>query len=126
MVSQSHRVGSGKGSTIMKADSTTSTTPADDSALVDEALKVTGILPPYDRLVELDGQLRAVISARLLAARAAADRLNRGTREWYSLQSAVDDAARALEGGLGIGLRSAALHVAELARCCHVLRGRQR
>ena len=101
MVSQSHRVGSGKGSTIMKADSTTSTTPADDSALVDEALKVTGILPPYERLVELDGQLRAVISGRLLAA-------------------------RALEGGLGIGLRSAALHVAELARCCHVLRGRQR
>ena len=94
----------------------------DVQALIDEGLAATGILPTYERLVELDTQLRTAIAEAAPQAQAAADRLNRGTREWYSLQSAIDDAHRVLEGDLGAGLRSAAVHVAELARCCHALK----
>ena len=112
----------------MNADSRASTEPAaslDANALIDEALKAAGILPPYDRLVELDEQLRTVMAERLRVAEDVAAGMNRGTPEWWSCQSAIDAANAALRGDLGIGLRSAALHVSELARCCYALQGRR-
>jgi hypothetical protein len=95
----------------------------DVHALIEEGLAATGVLPTYERLVELDQQLRTAIEGRLPAAQAEANALDHGTREWYTRQSAIDHARRALTSGLGIGLRSAAVQVAELARCCHALHG---
>ena len=95
----------------------------DVDALIEEGLSVTGILPPYDRLIELDKDLRAAVEGLLLEAQAVADGLNRGTAEWWSRQSAIDYARQALAGDLGPGLRSAAMHVAELAHRCGALRG---
>lgn len=102
---------------------THNTAAVDTQGLIEEGLAATGILPPYERLVELDTQLRAAIDTLLPVAQAAADRLNRGTPAWYTRQKAVDEARKALDGNLGIGLRSAALHVAELARHCYALQG---
>ncbi|MGW1614425.1 DUF6415 family natural product biosynthesis protein [Streptomyces sp. NPDC002285] len=93
--------------------------------LIEEGLAAAGILPPYERLVELDQLLRVAIGELLPVAQAAADTLNRGTPAWYTCQKAVDEARRTLDGDLGIGLRSAALHVAELARHCYALQGWQ-
>lgn len=98
---------------------------ADTQGLIKEGLAAAGILPPYERLVELDEQLRAAINEILPVAQQAADKLNRGTPEWYSRQRAIDEARKALDSDLGIGLRSAALHVAELARHCHAIQGRR-
>ncbi|MEU8756196.1 DUF6415 family natural product biosynthesis protein [Streptomyces chartreusis] len=109
----------------MNADSRTSAAArADVDALIDEGLAATGILPTYERLVELDEQLRAAIDKALPVAQAKADELNRGTPEWYSRQTAIDEARKVLAGNLGAGLRSAAMHVAELARRCYALQGR--
>jgi hypothetical protein len=110
----------------MNADSRTGTEPAADvGALIDEGLAAPGILPTYERLVELDQLLRAAIVKMLPVAQTAADELNRGTPEWYSRQTAIDEARKVLAGNLGAGLRSAALHVAELARRCYALQGRR-
>lgn len=108
----------------MNAHSRTSTEPAappDLDALIKEGLDATGILPPYGRLVDLDTQLRAAIRRLSRRAQTEADAMDRGTPEWYSLQTAVDNARQALDESLGPGLRSAALHVSELARRCHAL-----
>ena len=97
----------------------------DTQGLIEEGLAATGILPTYERLVELDEQLRAAIEKLLPVAQAKADKLNRGTPEWYARQTAIDEARKALAGNLGAGLRSAAVHVAELARRCYALQGRR-
>lgn len=89
--------------------------------LIDEGLAVTGILPPYERLTELDTRLRMAIRDLSRKAQKKADGLDRGTPEWYALQSSIDNARLALADNLGPGLRSAALHVAELARRCRAL-----
>jgi hypothetical protein len=98
--------------------------PAPDGleALIEECLTVTGILPPYDHLVDLDIRLRAAAETLLPEAQAAADKLNRGTSEWWSRQSAIDYTRQVMADDLGSGLRSAAVHVAELARRCNTLR----
>lgn len=89
--------------------------------LIDEGLDAAGILPPYERVVQLDKQLRAEIDRLLPVVQQQADRLNRGTTDWFSRQSVVDDARRTLREGLGHGLRSAGLQVRELARQCGAL-----
>lgn len=113
----------------MSADSTTGTDPSappDVTALIQEGLTTTGILPPYERLVELDTRLSTALRKLMRRAQTEADTMDRGTPEWYARQSAIDNARTAVNGGLGPGLRSAALHVANLARCCHALMERQR
>jgi hypothetical protein len=102
----------------------TETTPIESDGLDDliaEGLAAGGILPVYERVLELDEQLRAGLARLIPLVQAQADGLNRGTTDWFSRQRAVDDARRALEDDLGHGLRSAALQVHELARQCGAL-----
>lgn len=102
----------------------TDTTPTEQTGLaelIDAGLAAGGILPTYDRVLELDEALRAGLATLIPLVQAQADRLNRGTTDWYSRQRAVDDARRVLQDGLGEGLRSAALQVHELARQCGAL-----
>ncbi|MGA6223447.1 DUF6415 family natural product biosynthesis protein [Streptomyces umbrinus] len=89
--------------------------------LIEEGLAAAGILPTYERVNQLNKQLRTEIDHLIPVVQKQADRLNRGTTAWYSRQRCVDDARRTLQDGLGHGLRSAALQVRELARQCGAL-----
>ncbi|WP_372344777.1 DUF6415 family natural product biosynthesis protein [Streptomyces sp. KL116D] len=99
-------------------------TPASEAArtaLIEEAEAATGILPPHATLVGLEERLRAEIQAAVDIVRIQADRLNRGTTDWYQRDCALAEARHATEEGLGAGLRSAAVHVARLGRCLRIL-----
>lgn len=91
--------------------------------LIEEGLAAAGILPTHHRVDQLDKQLRVEIERLIPVVQAQADKLNKGTPEWYSQQRVVDDARRTLQDGPGDGLRSAALQVRELARQCSALAG---
>ncbi|MFJ8929195.1 DUF6415 family natural product biosynthesis protein [Streptomyces sp. NPDC102364] len=99
----------------------TATGEATRAALIDEATAATGILPPHDRLVDLAAQLRTELRDLIPVVQARADGMNRGTTDWYSCDRALAGARETLEGDLGVGLRSAALHVASLGRFLGVL-----
>lgn len=92
-------------------------------ALVHEGLAASGLLPTYERMVELDELLRAELDRLLPMVQAQANSLNHGTTEWYGRQRVLDEARHALAGGLGPGLRSVALQVHRLALHCQWLAG---
>lgn len=79
------------------------------------------VLPQYQDLVELEQLLRGHLGLLLPSAQASTNRLNRGTVLWHLRQTTIDRAWRALAEGMGDGLRSAAVHVQELARVCQFL-----
>jgi hypothetical protein len=89
--------------------------------LIEEGLAAAGILPTHHRVAQLDKQLRVAIERLIPPVQAQADQLNKGTTDWYSRQSVIDDARRTLQDGPGNGLRSAAMQVRELARQCGAL-----
>lgn len=89
--------------------------------LIREGLAAAGILPPYERVLELNYQLRTELKRLLPIVQAQADGLNRGTVVWYSRQRVLDETRNVMADGLGSGLRSAALHVHTLARHCQWL-----
>ena len=90
-------------------------------ALVDEGIHAAGILPTRQRCEELDEQLRECLARLIPVVQAQADAMDRGEVAWYGRQRLLDDTAAVLAEGLGLGLRSAALHVHALARCCRGL-----
>jgi hypothetical protein len=98
--------------------------PAELAELIREGRAATGILPKIDRCEELSIALRRQI--RLLSdevRRRQGYEPSRQTPVWQSCERALLQAQGALCGGLGLGLRSAALHVATLAEAAEVLDG---
>ncbi|MHC0432304.1 DUF6415 family natural product biosynthesis protein [Streptomyces sp. O3] len=94
----------------------TSTSPRAMVEIIAEGLDATGVLPPYERLVELDELLRAELRRLVPIVQQRTDKLYRGGPQWYGQQRVLDGARHALMNGLGAGLRSAALQVHSLAR----------
>lgn len=91
-------------------------------ALIAEAHGARQVLPRRERCEEIARQLRAAIGDLRLAAMERAGRLEERSREWYRVQTVLDDTDDALRGRLGDGLLSAAIHVADLARQAAALR----
>jgi GTP1/Obg family GTP-binding protein len=92
--------------------------------LIAEAKDATGILPTIDRCQQLRNELQGRITDLANQVRRRLDYLPAGTDEWMRLEGALLQAQGALLGGLGRGLKSAAVHVktlgeaaAELADC---------
>lgn len=84
--------------------------------LIEEALSVCRALPPYERLVELDRQLRTELAERAPLVQKRANGMNRGTIQWYERQRGLTATRNALAEDLGDGFLSAAMHVEELGR----------
>ncbi|MCA6093919.1 DUF6415 family natural product biosynthesis protein [Streptomyces sp. SCA3-4] len=102
-------------------------TAAEMSQYVAEAVRRAiahpAVLPRHEEVVETTARLRAYLLALLPAAEARVDGMTRGTPEWDHAQSVVGAARRELGRGPGPGLRSAVLHMQDLGRACHLLRG---
>ncbi|WP_141753677.1 DUF6415 family natural product biosynthesis protein [Streptomyces luteocolor] len=94
-------------------------------ALIDEACAASRDLPTPQRLVELDGLLRTQLGRLAPIVQRQADGLNRGTRDWWNRQRAVDATRNALREPCcdGSALLPAAMLVAELGRRLHELDG---
>jgi hypothetical protein len=82
--------------------------------LIAEAEAAAGILPSIDDCRRLEAELRAAIRVLAEQVRARQDRLPQEDSTWQACEAALLAAQGALCGGLGLGLRSAALHVATL------------
>ncbi|MFP3992229.1 DUF6415 family natural product biosynthesis protein [Streptomyces sp. E11-3] len=86
--------------------------------VIEEGLDATRILPPYERLVELDKMLRAELDRLMPIVQQHTDTLDPGTVQRYGQQCVLDDTREVLARDLGVGLRSAAVQVHRLARHC--------
>jgi hypothetical protein len=93
-------------------------------ALIDEAERAAGILPTIDDCRRLNHELRAAIGDLAGRVRQQQDRLQHGAVAWQAHEDALLGAQAALCGGLGLGLRSAALHVATLGQAARALADR--
>lgn len=93
----------------------------DYEPLIAEALAATGILPTIDDCRRLNSQLRDAIGDLADRVRRRQDRLERGTADWQACEDALLRAQGALCGDLGLGLRSAALHVEALGQAVRAL-----
>ena len=91
------------------------------AALIAEAEAAAGILPTIDDCRRLEGELRAAITDLADRVRREQDRLARDTIDWNVREQALLGAQGALLGGPGLGLRSAALHVATLGGAVRAL-----
>jgi len=92
-------------------------------ALIAEGLAAAGILPTIDRCHELRAELVREIRPLIEDVRRQQSRLSRHTIDWQRCETALLQAQGALCGDLGLGLRSAALHVKTLAEAAQLLRG---
>ena len=88
--------------------------------LIAEAAAATGILPTIDRCQQLHDELRAAIGQLADQVRRRLDYPS-DTAEWARCERALLQAQGALLGSLGLGLRSAALHVQTLGEAAAVL-----
>lgn len=93
----------------------------DYEPLVAEALAATGILPTIDDCRRLNTELRDAIGDLAGRVRQLQDRLPREVADWQACEDALLRAQGALCGDLGLGLRSAALHVEALGQAVHAL-----
>jgi hypothetical protein len=91
------------------------------AALIAEAEAATGILPTIDDCRRLEAAVRDAIGDLAAGARRRQDRLPRDEAAWQQCERALLVAQAALCGGLGLGLRSAALHVATLGQAARAL-----
>jgi hypothetical protein len=104
------------------AHSTEQRTPAQHlNQLIAEAKDATGILPTIDRCRQLCDELRPRITDLARQVRRRLDIADAGSDEWTRLESALLQAQGALLGGLGRGLRSAAVHVKTLGEAAQAL-----
>lgn len=90
-------------------------------ALIDEAAHATGILPTIDDCRRLEAELCRALGDLATRVRRRQDRLPRDTDGWQACERALLDAQAALCGGMGLGLRSAALHVSTLGQAARGL-----
>ncbi|MEH0552614.1 DUF6415 family natural product biosynthesis protein [Streptomyces sp. B21-101] len=90
-------------------------------ALIDEAAHATGILPTIDDCRRLERDLVRALGDLVGCVRVLQDRLPRDADGWRACERALLDAQAALCGGMGLGLRSAALHVATLGQAARQL-----
>ncbi|WP_109000747.1 DUF6415 family natural product biosynthesis protein [Streptomyces rishiriensis] len=91
------------------------------AALIDEAEAAAGMLPTIDACRRLEDELRAAITDLADRVRREQGRLARDTIDWNVREQALLGAQAALCGGPGLGLRSAALHVATLGAAARSL-----
>jgi hypothetical protein len=89
--------------------------------LLAEAAAARGILPTIDECRRLETQLRAAIRQLADTVRRHQDRLPEDSVAWQACEAALLGAQAALCGSLGLGLRSAALHVATLGERAQAL-----
>jgi hypothetical protein len=89
--------------------------------LIAEAAAATGILPTIDECRRLRDALRPAIGRLANQVRRQQDHLARGTVDWQKREAALLRAQGALCGSLGLGLRSAALHVSVLGEAARAL-----
>lgn len=89
--------------------------------LIAEAAAATGILPTIDRCEQLRDELRDAVTELSDQVRRRLDCAAADTAEWKRLDRALLQAQGALLGGLGLGLRSAALHVQTLGEAAAAL-----
>ncbi|MBB4894748.1 hypothetical protein FHS39_003806 [Streptomyces olivoverticillatus] len=80
-------------------------------------------LPRAEEVTEVTERLRGFLVRLVSEAEEHIGGMDRGTPQWYLAQTAVDAARRELGAGPGPGLRSAVLHMQNLGRACHHLRG---
>lgn len=90
-------------------------------ALIAEAEAASGMLPTIDDCRRLETGLRDAIGDLADTVRRRQDRLPRDEAAWQRCERALLDAQAALCGSLGLGLRSAALHVATLGQAARAL-----
>ncbi|MFC9286531.1 DUF6415 family natural product biosynthesis protein [Streptomyces sp. NPDC057052] len=93
----------------------------DYEPLIAEALAATGILPTIDDCRRLNAALRDAIGDLADQVRRRQDRTPREDAAWQACEDALLRAQGALCGDLGLGLRSAALHVEALGQAVHAL-----
>jgi len=91
-------------------------------ALIAEGLAAAGILPTIDRCHELRADLVREIRPLIDKVRNQQGYLPQHTIDWQRCETALLQAQAALCGDLGLGLRSAALHVHTLAEAAALLR----
>lgn len=89
--------------------------------LIARAAAAPGILPTIDDCRDLESRLRRAIGPLADAVRHRQDRLPEGSPDWQACEAALLGAQGALCGSLGLGLRSAALHVATLGEQAQAL-----
>lgn len=91
------------------------------AALIAEAEAAAGILPTIDDCRRLEGDARRAIGQLADEVRRRQDRLPRDEAAWEACERAILGAQAALLGDPGLGLRSAALHVATLGEAAQAL-----
>ncbi|MCX4816802.1 DUF6415 family natural product biosynthesis protein [Streptomyces sp. NBC_01239] len=89
--------------------------------LIAEAEAATGMLPPYDRCVQLRDTLVTAIGRLADQVRREQGYLADGTADWRQCERALLQAQGALCGDLGRGLQSAADHVHVLGEAARAL-----
>lgn len=90
--------------------------------LITEGLAATGVLPTIDRCHELRADLVRAMQPLIEDVRRQQSRLSRHTIDWQRCETALLRAQGALCGDLGLGLKSAALHVETLSKAARRLR----
>ncbi|MZD09887.1 hypothetical protein GTW43_33110 [Streptomyces sp. SID5785] len=91
------------------------------AALLNEAGAAPRTRPGAARRTELDHRLRAELRRLVPLVEAQAAELNRGTREWYSRDKALEVACDALTTGLSPSSLAACLKLTALARAVRTL-----
>jgi hypothetical protein len=95
--------------------------PAELAELIAEGLAATGVLPTIQRCEELRDALIRGMRPLIDEVRRRQGCEPPGTAAWQLCEDALLRAQGALCGGMGLGLRSAALHVATLAEAAQGL-----
>jgi hypothetical protein len=90
-------------------------------ALIDEALAPCGTLLDMARLRELHAQLRTEADRLATVVHGRAQGANRGTRDWYAMDSTLAYARDVITEQLASTPLAASLLVRELARQVHAL-----
>jgi hypothetical protein len=89
--------------------------------LLDEAGAAPRVRPVPARRTELDHLLRAELRRLIPRVEEQAVGIDRGTRDWYGRDKALDDARDALTTGLSPSSLAACIKLSELARSVRVL-----
>jgi hypothetical protein len=99
----------------------TTVEPRSLSQLLDEAFNSPRVRPEPARRCQLDFALRVELHRLLPLVQGQADRIDRGTRAWYSRDKALGDARDALSTGLSPSSLAACIKLTALARIVRTL-----